>query len=104
MTRERIAGLGDDDWRKRDPRFSEPQLSDNLDLVERLKAVAERYDTTPGAVAVAWTFRNPAVDGAIVGSRRPDQVDPILGAANLDLTADDLDEIGDSSHGGRLVS
>ena len=35
-------------------------------------------DTTPGAVAVAWTLRNPAVDGAIVGFRRPDQVDPIL--------------------------
>ena len=40
----------------------------------------------PGAVAVAWTLRNPAVDGAIVGFRRPDQVDPILAAANLELT------------------
>ena len=41
-------------------------------------AVAERHDTTPGAVAVAWTLRNPAVDGAIVGFRRPSQVDAIL--------------------------
>ena len=51
----------------------------------RLTAVADRYDTTPGAVAVAWTLRNPAVDGAIVGFRRPDQVDPIIMAANLEL-------------------
>ena len=58
-----------------------------------LAAVAERYDTTPGAVAVAWTLRNPAVDGAIVGFRRPDQVDPILAAAGLDLTAEDVEEI-----------
>ncbi len=93
MTRERIANLADDDWRKHDPRFNEPQVSRNLELVERLKAVADRYDTTPGAVAVAWTLRNPAVDGAIVGFRRPAQVDPILNAANLELTDQDLTEI-----------
>ena len=93
MTRERIARLADDDWRKHDPRFHEPQLSRNLELVERLAAVAERHDTTPGAVAVAWTLRNPAVDGAIVGFRRPDQVDPILAAASLELTDEDVAEI-----------
>ena len=93
MTRERAAGLPDSDWRKHDPRFNEPQLSRNLELVERLEAVAGRYDSTPGAVAVAWTLHNPAVGGAIVGFRRPDQVDPILAAANLELTAHDINEI-----------
>jgi aryl-alcohol dehydrogenase-like predicted oxidoreductase len=93
MTRQRIASLADDDWRKRDARFTEPQLSRNLDLVQRLTAVADRYDTTPGAVAVAWTLRNPAVDAAIVGFRRPDQVDPILPAAGLELADQDLAEI-----------
>ena len=93
MTRDRIARLPDDDWRKRDPRFREPQLSRNLDLVERLTTVAGRHDTTPGAVAIAWTLRNPAVDGAIAGFRRADQVDPILTAATIDLSRDDIDEI-----------
>ena len=93
MTRERIKNLAEDDWRKRDARFNEPQLSRNLELVARLTAVADRYDTTPGAVAVAWTLRHPAVDGAIVGFRRPDQVDPILPAANLELTDHDIAEI-----------
>jgi aryl-alcohol dehydrogenase-like predicted oxidoreductase len=93
MTRERIEQLGDDDWRGRDPRFNEPQLSVNLDLVERLQTVAARHDSTAGAVAVAWTLRNPAVDGAIVGFRRPDQVDPILPAASLALSDEDLFEI-----------
>ena len=93
MSRERIERLADDDWRKHDERFREPQLSRNLELVARLAAVAERHNTTPGAVAVAWTLRNPAVDGAIVGFRRPDQVDPILAATNLELTAQDIDEI-----------
>jgi aryl-alcohol dehydrogenase-like predicted oxidoreductase len=86
--------MPDDDWRKRGDQFTEPHLSRNLALVERLRAVAERHDTTPGAVAIAWTLRNPAVDGAIAGFRRPDQVDPILVAASLDLTDEDVVAIG----------
>jgi aryl-alcohol dehydrogenase-like predicted oxidoreductase len=97
MTRERIQRMADDDWRRRDQRFQEPELSHNLELVERLTAVAERHDTTPGAVAVAWTLRNPSVDGAIVGFRRPDQVDPILSAANLELSDEDAAEIEGST-------
>jgi aryl-alcohol dehydrogenase-like predicted oxidoreductase len=93
MNRERIEQLPDDDWRKHDARFNEPRLSQSLELVARLAAIADRHDTSPGAVAVAWTLRNAAVDGAIVGFRRPDQVDPILAAANLELTNDDFDEI-----------
>jgi aryl-alcohol dehydrogenase-like predicted oxidoreductase len=76
------------DWRKADPRFTEPQLSRHLALAARLQAVAARlqavaarHGSTPGAVAAAWTLRNPAVDGAIAGFRRPAQVDPVLDAA-----------------------
>jgi aryl-alcohol dehydrogenase-like predicted oxidoreductase len=93
MTRARIASLPDDDWRKRSERFREPQLSRHLALVQRITTVAERLDTTPGAVAVAWTLINPAVDGAIVGLRRPGQVAAILGAANIELSQYDLDTI-----------
>jgi len=94
MTRDRIARLPADDWRRTGEQFTEPRLSRNLALVERLRAVAQRHHTTPGAVAVAWTLRHPAVDGAIVGFRRPDQVDPILAAASLDLTGEDVATIG----------
>jgi aryl-alcohol dehydrogenase-like predicted oxidoreductase len=90
MTRTRIESLPDDDWRKQSERFKEPQLSRHLALVERLETVAARLDATPGAVAIAWTLRNPAVDGAIVGFRRPDQVESILGAANVELSKDDI--------------
>ncbi|HUE29070.1 MAG TPA: aldo/keto reductase [Solirubrobacteraceae bacterium] len=93
MTRERIAGLPDDDWRKHDDRFREPELSRNLALVERLGVVAERHGTVPGTVAIAWTLSNPAVDGAIVGFRSPEQVDPLIDAANLELSQDDITTI-----------
>lgn len=93
ITRERIAAMPSDDWRKTDPRFTEPELSRHLALAARLQAVAARHGSTPGAVAVAWTLRNRAVDGAIAGFRRPAQVDPILDAASLDLTGQDMTEI-----------
>ena len=93
MTRARAAALPDNDWRKHDPRFNEPQLSRNLELDDRLTAIADRHDTTPGAVAIAWTLRNPAVDGAIVGFRSPDQVDPLTDATNLELSDEDITTI-----------
>jgi aryl-alcohol dehydrogenase-like predicted oxidoreductase len=93
MTRERIERLPDDDWRKGSERFREPELSRTLELVERLRRVAARHGVEAGAVAVAWTLRHPAVDGAITGFRRPDQVDPIVAAASLELTDEDLAEL-----------
>src|SRR5205085_1159283 len=48
MTRERAATLPADDWRHRDPEFNEPRLSDNLALVERLRAVGARQARTAG--------------------------------------------------------
>ena len=93
MTRERIAALPDDDWRKRSANFREPNLTRNLRLVETLRAIGQRYNVTPGAVAIAWTLRNPAVTGAIVGVRRAQQVDGVIGAAGIDLDTNDLLEI-----------
>jgi aryl-alcohol dehydrogenase-like predicted oxidoreductase len=90
MTRARIEALPEDDWRRRSERFREPELSRNLELVERLKRVAARHDVTPGPVAVAWTLLNPSVNGAIAGFRRPEQVDPIVIAANLELDEEDV--------------
>jgi len=93
MTRERISGLPNDDWRKHDPDFNEPDLSGHLAQVERLRAVGRRRGCSPGAVAVAWTLRHPAVTGAIVGARKPEQVSDMAAAAEVQLTESDLMEI-----------
>jgi aryl-alcohol dehydrogenase-like predicted oxidoreductase len=93
MTRERIAKMPADDWRKRSPEFNEPWLSANLAVVERLRAVGERHSCSPGAVAIAWTLRHPAVTAAIVGARKPEQVDDMVVAVDVHLTESDLTEI-----------
>ncbi|PWT84431.1 MAG: aldo/keto reductase [Acidobacteria bacterium] len=93
MTRERVARLPADDWRRNNPAFQEPRLSQNLALVERLRIIGARHDESPGEVAIAWTLRNPVVTGAIVGARNAKQVDGIIGGATFRLTPDEIKEI-----------
>jgi len=90
MTREGIAKLPENNWRKHDPDFNEPRLSTNLALVERLRAIGKRHAATPGAVAVAWTLRNSTVTGAIVGVREPEQVEDLRQVEVIRLTADEF--------------
>ncbi|MFL6053976.1 MAG: aldo/keto reductase [Actinoallomurus sp.] len=92
FSRERVANLPDDDWRKRHPDFT-TNLDANLALADALAAVAERRGVPAASVAVAWTLAWRGVTGAIVGARRPDQIDGWLPAASLDLTSDELEEI-----------
>ncbi len=82
-----------DDWRRRNPYFQEPRLTENLAFVERLRPIAARYGRTVGNVAVAWTLAHPAVTGAIVGARRPDQVEQNVGAMGFSLADADMAEI-----------
>ena len=93
MTAERIAKMPADDWRKRGPNFNEPKLSRNLRLVELLCEIGKAHNVEPGVVAIAWTLRHPAVTAAIVGARRPDQVDGILPAATFRLSPIEIDRI-----------
>jgi len=93
MTRERIASLPKTDWRNRNEQFQEPKLTENLKVVERLRAVGARRGRSPGEVAIAWTLHNPAVTGAIVGARQAKQVDGIIGAMDFRLTPQEVAEV-----------
>jgi aryl-alcohol dehydrogenase-like predicted oxidoreductase len=93
MTRERVASLPDDDFRKRALNFQEPHLSKNLALVEVLRKIGDKHGRTPGEVAIAWTLKNPAVTAAIVGMRNAAQVDGVIGAAEFRLSAEEVAEL-----------
>lgn len=93
FTRGRIDVMAPDDWRRRSPQFTEPHLTANLALRDRLRSVATRHGSTTSAVAIAWTLAWPGVTGAIVGARSAEQVDGWIGAADLVLTRADLEEI-----------
>jgi len=93
MTRERVAAMPSDDWRKSSSHFQEPALTRNLELVEKLKSIGKKYGHSAGEVAIAWTLRNPAVTAAIVGGRSAAQVDGISKALDFQLTEEDVAEI-----------
>jgi aryl-alcohol dehydrogenase-like predicted oxidoreductase len=93
MTRERAAALPSDDFRSRNPEFSEPRLTKNLDLVERLRQVGARHGRSPGEVAIAWTLTRPGVTGAIVGARNAKQAEGVMRAGDLKLSREEIAEI-----------
>jgi len=93
MTRERAARLPKDDWRRGHPDFTEPNLSYNLALVERMREIAKGHNRSVGEVAIAWTLRHSAVTGAIVGARNARQAEGVMRTDELRLTENEVNEI-----------
>jgi aryl-alcohol dehydrogenase-like predicted oxidoreductase len=93
MTRDRVAALPQDDWRRRAPEFNEPRLTRNLRLVELLREIGSSHNVEPGVVAVAWTLHHPAITAAIVGGRSPQQVEGIAPALHFRLSPDEYKRI-----------
>ena len=93
MTRDRVATLPEDDWRRRSPQFQEPLLARNLKIAEKLKEIAARHGRSAGEAALAWVLHNSVVTGAIVGVRNAEQVAGIIGAMEFRLSAEEVAEI-----------
>jgi len=93
MTRERLAAMPEDDFRRRAPAFQEPQLTRNLALADLMRQIGARHGRSAGETAIAWTLRHPAVTAAIVGMRSAAQVDGVVGAMEFRLSAAEIAEI-----------
>jgi aryl-alcohol dehydrogenase-like predicted oxidoreductase len=93
MTKERVAAFPSDDFRRKAKQFQEPLLSRNLALADLLRSIGARHGVGAGVVAIAWTLANPAISGAIVGGRSPQQVEEVWPAARFNLSSDELQEI-----------
>lgn len=90
---EWVKSLPEDDHRKHDPMFNEPKLSENLKLVELLKEIASKHQRSVAELAVAWTLRRPELTSAIVGARRPEQIEQTAGASDWKIPEEDLEAI-----------
>ncbi|MBO3744686.1 aldo/keto reductase [Streptosporangiaceae bacterium NEAU-GS5] len=76
--------LPPDDWRAADSEFA-ARREQARPILARLRPVAARHGVPVAAIAVAWTLTRPGVTGAIVGARRPEQIDGWLAAGELPL-------------------
>jgi len=93
MTKERVANLAPDDFRRNAKNYQEPYLSRNLAIADFLKQIGGRHGVSAGVVAIAWTLANPAITAAIVGGRSPEQVEGVWPASKFNLTKNELQEI-----------
>ena len=97
-TWDRTAQLDATDWRSRGMAFRQPLLTEenlplNLDVVDLLKEVASRVGVSLPQLALAWVLREDVVATALVGCRRPSEVDDNLGAIDLAIGDDLLGEL-----------
>jgi aryl-alcohol dehydrogenase-like predicted oxidoreductase len=90
---ERLAALPLDDHRRREPDFHEPQFTATLQLVEKLRPIAERNGKTLAQLSISWVLRRPEVTSAIVGARRPGQIIETAPASDWNLSQEDIEEI-----------
>ena len=93
ITKERVAAFPADDWRKNSRFFQEPQLSAHLELVEKLRPIAEHHGWSLPQLAIAWVLRRSEITSAIVGARQSKQVDEFLGTKQWSLSAEDIAKI-----------
>ena len=90
VTRDWVHGLDESDHRRRDFNFQEPRLSANLETVDGLRAIADKRGKTVAQLAIAWVLRRPEITAAIVGARRPPQIEETVLAAEWALCPEDI--------------
>ena len=93
FSRERFQNLPTGDLRHRDPHFQEPQFSANLELAKGLYPIAQKRGWTAAQLAIAWVLRRPEVTAAIVGARRPSQIEETVLAGDWVLSREDISAI-----------
>jgi len=93
FSKERVKNLPEDDSRRKNYHFQEPELSVNLRFVEGIRSIAEKNGKTTAQLAIAWILRRPEVTAAIVGARSPSQIEETVVAGDWDLSNEDINAI-----------
>ena len=78
------------DHRSRDSMFTAPQLDVNLKLVEGLREIAGVRGMKVSQLAIAWVLRREEITAAIVGARRPSQIEETVKAGDWVLTQEEM--------------
>ena len=85
-----IDDLEPGDWRRQNPRFQGANFQKNLDVVERVQALARQKGCTPAQLALAWLLAQGSDIVPIPGSTRAERVEENAGAAAVALSDTDL--------------
>jgi aryl-alcohol dehydrogenase-like predicted oxidoreductase len=92
--------LAQDDFRRANPRFQGENLTHNLELVERVRAIAAEKECTPGQLALAWVLAQGEDLVPIPGTKRRRYLDENAEATEVELDATDLERLAEAApHG-----
>ena len=94
---QRVDDLAEDDFRRQHPRFQGENLRRNLELVERVRAIADEKGVTPGQLALAWVLRQGEDIAPIPGTKRVRYLEENAGAVEVELTGDDLRRLDEAA-------
>jgi aryl-alcohol dehydrogenase-like predicted oxidoreductase len=86
--------LPEGDWRRTNPRFQGENFKQNLAIVDRVRAIAERHRVTPGQVALAWVLAQGNQVAPIPGTKRLKYLEENVAAQNVELSPEELRELG----------
>jgi aryl-alcohol dehydrogenase-like predicted oxidoreductase len=88
-----IDDLAPDDWRRTNPRFQGDNFRRNLELVDQIRAMAERKGCKPGQLALAWVLGQGDDIVPIPGTKRKAFLQENIGALDITLSKEDLAQI-----------
>ena len=92
--------LPEDDFRRRNPRFQGENFERNLELVERVREIAEESHVSASQLALAWVLHQGEDIVPIPGTKRVSYLEENVGAAELSLSSEDLERIDEAApHG-----
>src|SRR4051794_27584862 len=89
--------LAEDDFRRNNPRFQGENFRKNLELVDRVKEIADEKGATPGQLALAWLLHRGDDIVPIPGTKRVRYLEENAAASDIELTSDDLERIDDAA-------
>jgi aryl-alcohol dehydrogenase-like predicted oxidoreductase len=90
---QKPSDMESDDWRHTNPRFQQDAIEQNLRLVEHVRALAGKKGCTPAQLALAWVLAQGDDVVPIPGTKRVKYLEDNLGAIEVKLTADEIQEI-----------
>ncbi|MDQ0146979.1 aldo/keto reductase [Pseudarthrobacter niigatensis] len=85
-----VDDFAEDDFRRHSPRFQGENFTRNLELVDRVKELADRKQCTPGQLALAWLLAQGEHIVPIPGTKKRERLHENLGAVDVELTQDEL--------------
>jgi aryl-alcohol dehydrogenase-like predicted oxidoreductase len=85
--------LPEDDWRRTNPRFEEDALRENVELADRVVALANRHGATPAQLALAWVLAKGDDIVPIPGTKSPQRLEENAAATDVTLSADEVNEL-----------